>query len=52
VISIKKFPKKNPVVLDTAIAATSLAKGEYLLTLNGIDGRANVGTKEIKFSIR
>lgn len=51
-ISFKKFPKKNPFVLDTTFAAASLPVGEYLLTLNGIDGRTNVGTKEVKFSVK
>ncbi len=47
-----KQPKKNPVVrLDTAFTASALPAGNYVLTLNTIDGRTNVGYKEIKFSV-
>ena len=45
-------PKKNPVVIDTALAVSSLPAGDYLLTLNTVDSRTNVGTKEIKFSVK
>jgi hypothetical protein len=47
-----KFPMKNPVILDTAFSAAGLAAGNYVLTLNTIDGRTNVGTKEIKFTVK
>jgi len=47
-----KQPMKNPVIIDTAFAVSSLPAGEYILTLNTIDGRTNVGTKEIKFSVK
>ena len=50
--SFKKFPIKNPVVVDTAFAAANLPAGNYLLTLNSIDGRTNVGTKEVKFTVK
>ena len=50
--SFKKFPLKNPVVVDTALAASALPAGTYLLTLNSIDGRTNVGTKEVKFTVK
>jgi predicted phage tail protein len=46
------YPKKNPVVLDTTFSATGLATGKYSITLNTIDGRTNVGTKVIQFSIK
>lgn len=48
-----KQPKKNPVVrVDTAFTASTLPTGNYVLTLNTIDGRTNVGYKEIKFSVK
>lgn len=50
--SFKKFPIKNPVVVDTAFSASQLPAGEYLLTLNTIDGRTNVGIKEVKFTVK
>lgn len=52
ILSFKKFPKKNPVILDTTLATADLPVGEYLLILNGIDGRTNVGTKEVKFLVK
>jgi predicted phage tail protein len=48
----KKFPKKNPVLIDTTFSAAGLASGNYAITLNTIDGRTNVGTKVIRFSIK
>jgi hypothetical protein len=50
--SFKEFPKTNPVVVDTAFAAATLPAGEYLLTLNTIDGRTNVGIKEVHFTVK
>jgi hypothetical protein len=47
-----KYPKKNPVLLDTTFSAAGLASGKYMITLNTIDGRTNVGTKEIRFSVK
>jgi len=51
-LSFKQFPKTNPVVIDTAFAAAALPAGDYLLIMNGIDGRTNVGTKEVNFSVK
>ena len=51
-LTFNKFPKKNPVVLDTAISTADLPAGDYLLILNGTDGRANMGTKEVNFTIK
>ena len=45
-------PMKNPVIIDTALTVSSLPAGNYILTLNTVDGRTNVGTKEIKFSVK
>jgi len=50
--SFKKLPVKNPVVVDTAFSASVLPAGDYLLTLNSIDGRTNVGIKEVKFTVK
>lgn len=50
--SFKEFPVKNPVVIDTAFAAANLPAGEYLLTLNTIDGRTNMGIKEVHFTVK
>jgi hypothetical protein len=47
-----QYPKKNPVLLDTTLAASDLPSGQYIVTLNTIDGRTNVGTKEIRFTIQ
>jgi hypothetical protein len=47
-----KQPMRNPVIIDTAFTVSSLPAGDYILTLNTVDGRTNVGTKEIKFSIK
>jgi len=47
-----KQPMRNPVIIDTAFTISSLPTGDYVLTLNTVDGRTNVGTKEIKFSIK
>jgi len=49
--SFKKYPTQNPVIIDTTVAASVLTAGNYLLVFNGIDGRTNVGTKEIKFTV-
>jgi hypothetical protein len=51
-VTFNKFPKKNPVVLDTTISTAELPAGDYLLILNGTDGRANMGTKEVNFSVK
>ena len=48
----KDFPIKNPVVIDTALTSASLPAGDYLLTLNTIDNRTNVGIKEVRFSVK
>jgi hypothetical protein len=50
--SYKDFPVKNPVVIDTVLAASNLAPGNYLLTLNSIDKRTNVGIKEVHFTVK
>jgi len=50
--SFKEFPKTNPVVVDTALAAANLPAGEYLLTLNTIDNRTTVGIKEVHFTVK
>ncbi|GEO06312.1 hypothetical protein AAE02nite_39760 [Adhaeribacter aerolatus] len=50
--SFKDFPVKNPVVIDTAFSAATLPAGEYLLTLNTVDGRTNVGIKEVHFTVK
>ena len=50
--SFKKLPVKNPVVIDTFMAASALPAGDYLLTLNTVDGRTNVGSKEVKFTVK
>lgn len=50
--SFKNFPAKNPVVIDTALAAANLPAGKYLLTLHSIDNRTNVGTKEVHFTVK
>jgi hypothetical protein len=47
-----KHPQKNPVIVDTTFSAAGLGKGSYLISLNTIDGRTNVGTKTIRFSIK
>ena len=47
-----QYPKKNPVLLDTTFSAAGLAPGKYIITLNTTDGRTNVGTKEIRFSVK
>jgi hypothetical protein len=47
-----KFPKKNPVIVDTTFSAAGLAKGDYIITLNTIDGRTNVSSKITRFSVR
>lgn len=47
-----KFPQKNPVVEDTTFAVSELEPGNYVLILNTIDGRTNVGTKEVKFIVK
>lgn len=47
-----QYPKKNPVLVDTAFSAASLTPGNYIITLNTIDGRTNVGSKVIRFSIK
>jgi hypothetical protein len=47
-----KFPKKHPVIIDTTFSAAGLATGDYIITLNTIDGRTNVGSKVIRFSIK
>ena len=48
----KKFPKTNPVIIDTTIAAATLTKGTYLLRLNLVDNRTNAQVKEVQFSVR
>jgi len=45
-------PMKNPVIIDTAFSVSNLPAGDYILTLNTVDGRTNVGTKEITFSVK
>lgn len=47
-----KYPKKNPVIIDTAFSAAGLPAGDYIITLNTIDGRTNVGSKVIRFSVQ
>jgi len=47
-----KQPMKNTVVVDTALVVSSLPAGDYILTLDTVDGRTNVGTKEVKFSVK
>ncbi|MGV3642162.1 MAG: hypothetical protein ACO1NZ_16675, partial [Adhaeribacter sp.] len=47
-----KYPKKNPVIIDTAFSAAGLPAGDYIITLNTIDGRTNVGSKVIHFSVK
>ena len=47
-----KFPKKNPVILDTAFSAAGLATGDYIITLTTIDGRTNTGSKVIRFTVK
>ena len=47
-----KQPMKNPVIIDTAFSVSNLPAGNYILTLNTVDGRTNVGTKEINFSVK
>ena len=47
-----KHPKKNPVIVDTTFAVTNLAKGDYIISLNTIDGRSNVSSKVIRFSVK
>lgn len=47
-----KFPKKNPVIVDTTFSAAGLAKGNYVISLNTIDGRSNASTKVIHFSVK
>jgi hypothetical protein len=52
VLRFTKHPKKTPVILDTIFSVAGLKAGNYTLSLNTIDGRTNVGTKVIRFSIK
>lgn len=47
-----KYPLKNPVIIDTTFSAAGLPAGDYILTLNTIDGRTNAGSKVIRFSVK
>ncbi len=47
----KKNPTTNPVIVDTAIDASVLAPGTYLLRMNLVDNRTNTKVKEVFFSV-
>ncbi|MGV3504350.1 MAG: hypothetical protein ACO1O1_11625 [Adhaeribacter sp.] len=47
-----KYPKKNPVIIDTTFSTAGLPAGDYIITLNTIDGRTNAGSKVIHFSVK
>jgi hypothetical protein len=52
VLRFIRHPKKTPVILDTTFSAAGLKAGGYTISLHTIDGRTNVGTKVIRFSIK